>query len=146
MGKMLLLVTVMALAVCPNVYAQAEMMPLALGDSVRPADNFLQAVNSDGEGRGDVFTNKLGDGVLNVATCWTDAPKQADKVTQDKGALEGYTVGLGEGVVKGIVRVVAGAYDTATFMLPPYDEPMMKPEYSVNQPNKEGLKVALLSW
>jgi len=146
MSKILLLVMVMALALCSNVYAQAEMVPLVLGNRVEPAEDFLKSVNSDNDGRGDVFTNKLGDGVLNIATCWTDVPKRADKVTQDKGALEGYTVGLGEGVLQGVARVVSGAYDTATFILPPYDEPMMKPEYSVNQPNKEGLKVVLASW
>jgi len=148
MGKTLLLVTFMVLVLCLNAYAQAEMMPLALGNpvSAKPTSDFLEAVNFDSEGRGDVFTNKLGDGVLNIATCWTDVPKRAEQVSQERSVLEGYTVGIGEGILSGIVRGASGTIDTATCIFPPYDNPMMQPEYSVRQPTKDGLKITLLSW
>jgi len=146
MGKITLLITVIVLALCTNVYAQVGMASLALGDSVGTTKDFLEVVNYNNEGRGDVFTNKIGDGVINLATCWVDPVRRANEVTEENGVLEGYTAGFGEGILEGVARAVAGTYDTVTFAFPPYEEPMMKPAYSVQDPNKDGLKLVILNW
>lgn len=147
------------LGVAVNVFAEAQMPavagaglgsvqlnPLVVDRSSRVSPEFLEAVNFDQDGRGDAFPNKLGDGVLNIATCWTDVPRQINQVSEERNIIEGYTLGFGEGILSGIARGVSGTYDAATFILPPYDEPMMQPQYAVSKPNEEGFKVKLLTW
>lgn len=146
MGKITLLIAFIMLVAGFNVYAQAPMPPVALGDSVAASNDFLEAVNYDNAGRGDVFTNKMGDGVLNVTTCWIDPFRKANEVTQEQGVVEGYTGGFAVGMIEGIARAISGTYDTVTFAFAPYDEPMMKPAYTVKNPNKEGLKLVLFNW
>lgn len=149
MNKVLFLVMVLVLCVSLNVLAQEGLMPLPISNTPvfrEPSAAFLDSVNFDSEGRGEVFSNKLGNGVINLATCWTDVPRRMNEVSEERSVLEGYTIGFGEGILLGILRGAAGTYDTATCVLPPYDEPLMQPKYSVNQPSKDGLKITLLNW
>jgi putative exosortase-associated protein (TIGR04073 family) len=87
----------------------------------------------------------MGAGAMNAATAWTEIPKQMGEASAKHNPLVGATVGLGEGVVKGMVRGASGVVDMATFGLPPYDKPLMQPAYEVKKP-EEGFKVNLLNW
>ncbi|MEI8349539.1 MAG: exosortase system-associated protein, TIGR04073 family [Candidatus Omnitrophota bacterium] len=89
--------------------------------------------------------NKMGTGIVNVATGWADVPKKISDRSAEQNPLAGLTIGFGEGVVTGVARTTAGALDVAMFSIPPYDAPLMESEYKVSNPN-EGFKIDLLSW
>ncbi len=117
-------------------------------EQVRPTTAFLQMVNADStsnQEETDAFTNKMGIGILNTATFWTDIPRQIKAETEKSNVLVGATVGFGKGLVKGAERGAAGIYDVTTCTFTPYDEPSMKPAYTVKDPDR-GLKVNLMSW
>jgi len=88
---------------------------------------------------------KMGAGVTNMATSWADVPAKITEVSERDNIFLGVTLGFGEGIVSGIARGVSGAADTATFGVPPYDKPLMKPEYKVDNPN-QGFKVDIMKW
>jgi len=90
-------------------------------------------------------TNKIGAGIVNVATGWADVPRKMSDRTAQQNPLAGLTIGFGEGVVTGVARTTAGAIDVAMFSIPPYDEPLMENEYKVDNPN-EGFKIDILKW
>ncbi len=150
MKKVLLLTLVLVLSLFLNVYAQTGVTTLAFSNFSgfrKASPTFLETVNFNEESLGGVFSNKLGDGVINIATCWTDVPRHIDKVSRERSILEGYTIGVGEGIFSGVIRGVAGTYDTSTSILPPYNsQPLMKAEYSVKDPDREGFKINLLNW
>jgi len=75
--------------------------------------------------------NKLGRGLINTGTFWAEVPAQAFKVTNERDPLMGATLGVAEGLFTGLLRGLSGIYDTLTFILPPYDKPMMKPDYAL---------------
>jgi len=74
--------------------------------------------------------NKLGRGVINVATFWMEIPAEVAKVSKEKDPASGLTFGVVQGVITSAVRGVTGVLDTATFMIPSYSKPAMKPEYA----------------
>lgn len=135
-----------------DIYAQ-EGMPTTLFLSQpmpgnRSSAQFVQFINADNANvKQDLFSEKLGNGVINLATCWTDVPRRMETVARERSAFEGYTVGMGEGILQGIVRGIAGTYDTTTSIVPPFNKkPVMEAEYSVKHPQKDGLKLTLLQW
>jgi len=141
-----------------NVYAQTEpISPLTnLGTyqvrSLRMEEDttmfnspYLEAINADAVTYQDSPANKMGMGFINAATSWTDLPREVSRVSDEDNALAGWTWGFGTGLVSGIARGVSGAFDVATFGLPPYDEPLMEPEYKVQNPD-EGFKINLMRW
>ncbi len=118
------------------------------GEQVKSTTPFLQRINADStpaQEETDTFANKIGIGILNAATFWTDVPRQVKDETEKSNVLAGATVGFGKGLVKGAERVTAGVYDVTTCTFTPYDEPSMKPAYTVKDPDR-GLKVNLMSW
>jgi len=150
-----------ALLVMAN-FAYAETAPQAAGSfnaystvvlkmssgQIKPTTAFLEKINADSspaEEEGNNFADKMGNGVLNTVTSWTDIPRQVKDETQNSNILVGATVGLGKGLVKGAERGVAGVYDVTTCTFTPYNEPAMKPAYTVKNP-EQGLKVNLMSW
>jgi len=44
----------------------------------------------------------------------------------------GATLGIVEGVYTSVFRVLTGAFDTVTFIIPPYNKPLMEPAYAVD--------------
>ena len=155
--KMAIVVVGVLVLIWSNVYAQTQVAPAPISNrfdvykvTLRGTDqmtnDFLKTVNYSEETYQDTFVGKMGEGAINAATSWTDVPGQMAQVSEEHNILLGCTLGLGEGLVSGIIRGVSGAYDIATCGLPPYDEPTVKPKYKVNDPQKEGFKVKLLSW
>jgi putative exosortase-associated protein (TIGR04073 family) len=160
MRKTLVLVLVVStvLFLGINVWAQTEpISPLTnLGTyqarSLQPDKDttmlnsaYLKSINSDANVYDDSPASKMGMGMINAATSWTELPRQVAKVSEEDNALAGWTLGFGAGLVSGLARGVSGALDMATCGLPPYDQPLMEPEYKVNQPNK-GFKIDLIKW
>ena len=163
--KNILLVAMIAVLSCaiagPTIYAQVEeagaTSSFLRGFDVyrfsqtgfkKDTENFSSFINSTYSGEtaeANFPTNKMGIGMLNAATAWTDLPRGMARVSRNDNLLMGMTLGLGEGVVSAIGRGAAGVIDMATFGLPPYEEPLVTPEYRTENPNEE-LKVKLLSW
>jgi putative exosortase-associated protein (TIGR04073 family) len=160
MRKTLLVVLAVGLmlSLTASVYAQAEpISPLTnLGayqattlhpekDSTMFTSEYLKSINGEADTYEDSPVNKMGLGMINAATSWTELPRQVARVSEEDNALVGWTLGFGEGLVSGLARGMSGALDMATFGVPPYDKPLMSPEYSVKQPNK-GFKIELIKW
>lgn len=76
--------------------------------------------------------NKLGRGLINTVTCLVEVPAEAFKVAEEKGPVVGCTLGVAEGVVVAFLRGLSGLYDTFTFVIPPYNKPLMQPEYALD--------------
>jgi len=74
--------------------------------------------------------NKLSRGVINMATFWLEAPTEVAKVSKEQDPAAGATIGLVNGIITSAVRGLTAIYDTATFPLPSYSKPVMKPEYA----------------
>lgn len=75
--------------------------------------------------------NKLGRGTINTATCWAEVPARVFKVSNKYDPLTGLTLGTVEGVFSGIFRGLTGIFDAVTFLIPPYNKPVMQPEYAL---------------
>lgn len=89
--------------------------------------------------------SKASTGFVNTTTAWTDVPLKISEETEKSNPLAGWTVGFGEGFISGMVRTGAGIIDMVTFAMPPYDEPLIKPEHKVEDPNK-GFSIDILRW
>jgi len=81
--------------------------------------------------------NKLGRGLINTATCWAEIPGEIAKISKEKDPLVGTAVGIIQGTFLALVRGATGIFDVATCIFPPYDKPMMKPEYGIVRADKE---------
>ncbi|MDD4899365.1 MAG: exosortase system-associated protein, TIGR04073 family [Candidatus Omnitrophica bacterium] len=124
---------------------QHQVNPLALDKDIRPT-TFLDGVNAEADTYTDTPIDKMSDGVLNTTTAWTDIPKRVSTVSQESNIVAGVVVGFSEGLVNGMARGASGVIDIATCGVPPYDEPLMKPEYKVKKPQQDGFKINLLKW
>lgn len=149
MIRKVMLTAVLIFCLSVSAWAQEELMPLfSLYKTYAndPQLRFVEFINAQPVPQ-EYLSQKWGDGVINVMTCWTDIPRKIVEVSEERSALAGYTMGFGEGIVSGVARGAAGAIDSGTAILPPYDEkPLMKAEYKVQDPDKDGLKITLLSW
>jgi putative exosortase-associated protein (TIGR04073 family) len=77
--------------------------------------------------------NKLERGILNIATFYLEIPASEYRVTKDKdNAFFGATMGTVQGVFTALFRGLTGVLDTVTFLVPPYNKPLMVPEYAVD--------------
>ncbi|MDD5282351.1 MAG: exosortase system-associated protein, TIGR04073 family [Candidatus Omnitrophica bacterium] len=79
---------------------------------------------------GNSAINKLERGVINMATFWMEIPAEVAKVSKEQDPAAGVTVGVVNGVITSAIRGVTAIYDTATFPVPSYTKPAMKPEYA----------------
>ena len=71
---------------------------------------------------------KLARGTSNVICGWTELFRQMSKVGEEEGYAAGFFWGLFKGLACTIGRSLAGAYEIATFIIPPY-RPVVKPEF-----------------
>lgn len=113
--------------------------------AVQGSSAFFDKMNSDVDLYYGSPFNKLGNGILNIASSWTDVPYEVGKVSIDDNILTGMTFGLAAGLANGFIRLSAGVIDAATFGIPPYDDVLMEPEYEANQPAKD-FRIVLFSW
>ena len=127
------LISVMPLAL--NAYAQAddgEAEYVYFGDIKR-----LPVVDADKIPYGTKAINKLDRGVINSATFWLEIPAEVAKVSKEQNPLMGVTVGVVHGAITSVVRAGTALFDTLTFFAPPYDKPIMKPEYALNRADEK---------
>jgi len=72
-------------------------------------------------------SQKFARGAINTSTGWVDLPKEmANQVPEDP--YRGLTYGFVDGISHGLQRTLYGAWDVATFAIPPYNRPKMEPE------------------
>lgn len=76
--------------------------------------------------------NKLGRGLINTVTCLVETPAGIYRVSSTKGAIVGWTLGFAEGLFTSFLRGASGIFDAVTFIVPPYNKPLMQPEYAVD--------------
>lgn len=72
---------------------------------------------------------KFGRGVGNIVSGWIEVPKQIYLTSIHHDPFTGIVFGTVKGVFYGVLRTLGGGYDTATFLIPPYDKPVMEPEF-----------------
>ena len=72
---------------------------------------------------------KLVRGVTNLITSWVEIPKQTVVATQEAPSPFAFTGGLIRGIGMFVGRTAYGVFDTATFLVPPYDANLMENEY-----------------
>ena len=77
----------------------------------------------------DNALTKLGRGLANDLSFWIEVPKQIYLVSKEYDPFTGIVFGSLKGVGYALVRVSAGAFDTASFLIPPYDKPLVEPEF-----------------
>jgi len=65
-------------------------------------------------------------------TCWTEIPAGALDASnkQTEHRVIGWFYGSTVGSVTTLFRVLTGAFDVITFLIPPYNKSLMKPEYA----------------
>lgn len=124
MKKILVIVCSLALVMSFATFAQA----LEAEQDTIYADN---AIDSEEISYDNTPINKFGRGFINILTCWAEVPAQVVKVSKQHDPLVGISLGAVEGTVTAALRCVTGAYDAVTFFAPPYDKPLMKPEYAL---------------
>jgi len=77
--------------------------------------------------------DKLGRGVVNVLTGWLEIPNKISEEAKNSNAVQGLLVGTVKGAGYTVAREGTGALETATFVFPPYDKPMMEPKYAFKE-------------
>jgi len=112
---------------------------------VHPAA-FLENVNLDQDAYVETAVNKVSTGAINVVTSWTEIPVEVAKTAENSNILDGLSMGLVRGVFMGVARAISGSSDIVTGGLPPYDKPLMKPEFLPDNPDRDGLKIKLMEW
>ena len=147
--------------VTADTWSQVEPITAAVGfntytmpgwrqqDKILGNSDFLRVINAEpvrGDSIFDTPAEKFGDGVINTVTAWTDIPRDVAGVSEQDNVFWGITYGLGQGLASGFTRGVNGVVDVATCPVSPYNEPTVKPEYKVDNPQQEGYKIALLKW
>ncbi|MCX5706388.1 MAG: exosortase system-associated protein, TIGR04073 family [Candidatus Omnitrophica bacterium] len=74
--------------------------------------------------------NKLERGVINALTFWLELPAEVAKLSKERDPAYGTSVGMVNGTITGAVRLGTAGFDMATFLVPSYDKPIMKPEFA----------------
>ena len=109
-----------------NVGAQESKPPA-------DADNNRQALIDTRDMRYEKSPiNKLGRGLINTVTCLIETPAGVYRVSSTKGAIVGWTLGLAEGLFTSLLRGASGILDVVTCVVPPYNKPLMQPEYAID--------------
>lgn len=80
-------------------------------------------------------SEKLVNGIANVATGFIELPKTMILTSQSEGAAYGLTIGLVAGIMHTIGRTVLGALDAVTFFIP--TQSTVRPSYIWQDFDKE---------
>ncbi len=95
------------------------------------------AVESDYICYDNTPVKKLTRGVTNTAFCWAEIPADVAKTAKQTDPVIGLTYGTAKGILTGVTRGLLGIVDTLTFFVPPYDKPLMKPEYAYSRADEK---------
>ena len=93
----------------------------------------LVILNMASAGYAQTMGDKLQRGLTNIFTGWFEIPNNMSVGTSKHDFVSAFFIGLPKGCGMAIVRTAAGAYDTATFLLPlPKDyKPLLEPEFVI---------------
>jgi putative exosortase-associated protein (TIGR04073 family) len=86
-------------------------------------------VNAYAEEKEKNALTKLTRGLTNTLTGSVEIPKQIYLVSKEREPITGVTYGTAKGICYGLLRTGAGVYDTLSFPVPPYDKPVLEPEF-----------------
>jgi len=95
------------------------------------------ALDSDYISYDNTPVRKLTRGVTNTAFCWAEIPADVAKTSKATDPILGVTYGAVKGVFTGVTRGLLGIVDTLTFFVPPYDKPLMQPEYAYTRADEK---------
>jgi len=93
----------------------------------------IPVIDADKIPYGRTPLNKLERGIVNGASFWTELPAEVARVSKEQDPAMGVTVGVVHGTITSAVRGATALFDFFTFFVPPYDKPVMKPEYAVDR-------------
>ena len=81
------------------------------------------------------MSSKLQRGLINILTGWFEIPNNMGDAVSKKDFASALLYGLPKGCFMTVLRTAAGAYDTATFILPlpEHYKPIMEPEFAFNR-------------
>lgn len=151
MVKVILFVctTVTLVLLAATVYAQTQQAVSLSAFYRTPLEpelnSLLENMNEEESEDSDFWSDKMVLGVINTITSWTEIPKGVLAVSGEQNLVAGFTLGFGKGVVSGLARGASGVFDMTTFGIPPYNKPVMLPEYKLKNP-EQGLEIALFSF
>lgn len=74
--------------------------------------------------------DKLTRGLVNFATGWIELPQKIHETSKEFNPIVGITYGSIKGLGYSVARMGTGAFDSVTFVVPPYDKPIMEPKYA----------------
>ncbi len=78
--------------------------------------------------------HKMGRGIGNVLTCWIELPKNFHLGMQEANPVLGAGVGLLKGAGMAATRLVLGAYETVSFLVP-YPKGYASPYEAIELPD-----------
>ncbi len=116
---------------CSVILAMSLLVSANAEEVQAPVTDYGYAIDTDNIHYENSPVNKLGRGIINTATCWAEVPASIAKVSKQTDPFVGATLGTVEGVFTGILRGITGIFDAVTFVIPPYNKPMMEPEYAL---------------
>jgi putative exosortase-associated protein (TIGR04073 family) len=96
-----------------------------------PAASLKAELDDEDTRWGGTPIHKLERGAINIITCPLELPASMISVADQKGEIFGFAIGAAEGAFTTVFRAVSGVYDTVTFFIPPYNRPIMEPEYAI---------------
>jgi len=127
---LVLLALICSLPVISNVYAENALGNDEYIDFGGSAPTGLPVIDADKLPYGTNAINKLDRGVVNSATFWMELPAEVARVSKERDPFAGLTIGVVHGAIATVFRAGTAVFDTLTFFAPPYDKPVMKPEYA----------------
>ncbi len=71
---------------------------------------------------------KFSRGLVNLSVGWLEIPRQMVKVKESSGDIAGLFLGPLKGFAYTVGRMVVGAYEIGTFLVPPYRK-VIEPEF-----------------
>jgi putative exosortase-associated protein (TIGR04073 family) len=89
----------------------------------------LSVINAYAEEKDKNALTKLSRGLANMLTGSIEVPKQIYLVSKEREPISGATYGFAKGICYGLLRTGSGVYDTLSFPIPPYDKPILEPEF-----------------
>ncbi|MBI4982068.1 MAG: exosortase system-associated protein, TIGR04073 family [Candidatus Omnitrophica bacterium] len=136
--KKVIFVLLAALCITVNIYADdvKEVLPSPAPEPavVKPVTT---SIDTDDVSIQKTPLNKLVRGSVNSATFLLEIPASIWDVTAKTNFLKGYTVGFFDGLLTSVMRLGTGVFDIVTFIIPPYNKPLLEPEYAFDSAIKK---------
>lgn len=131
MGVLVVSVMLLSGSYAYSQSAQAESSATVPASAPAPAKKTLDTAEMSTT-YGKTPFNKLTRGVLNMSTFYFEIPAGVMRVAKEKdNYFIGSTIGTAQGFFACMLRALTSVFDTATFLIPPYNKPIMEPEYTI---------------